>query len=182
MPEAIGEFGLLANCPRCVYSLRGLPTIHSCPECGLEVDRSWRVFGGRLMVADRTRFWQSNVIWIALITPMLVIFCTLAVYLGIWFLPLLPLAIMAALFVIFTLPPRKFIVVACDAVLIYRGRDRWERYPWPRVRRAVHDIFRKALVIELDDGKVAISTYSVFRAMLADVDACVREINRTKPT
>ncbi len=29
---------LLQECPRCAYSLRGLPTDHTCPECGLAYD------------------------------------------------------------------------------------------------------------------------------------------------
>jgi hypothetical protein len=36
----------LTRCLRCRYSLRGLPTDHTCPECGLRFDsksRVWRV-------------------------------------------------------------------------------------------------------------------------------------------
>lgn len=175
------EPGQLQHCPRCLYSLRGLPNEHRCPECGLQVDRTWRVFGGRLMAADRTRFFQANVIWVALLTPMLVIFCTIAVYRGIWFLPVFPLAILALLLAIFLRPPRRFIAVAKEGVLVYLGRDRWERLAWSRVRRAVHDVLRKRFVLELHDGKVAITTFSVFRAFLAEADACAREINRAKP-
>jgi hypothetical protein len=40
------ENELLDECPRCGYSLRGLPVEHCCPEWGLTFDRRWTVFGG----------------------------------------------------------------------------------------------------------------------------------------
>ena len=36
---------VLDGCPRCSYSLKGLPQEHACPECGLRYDgksRAWR--------------------------------------------------------------------------------------------------------------------------------------------
>ena len=35
---------MITRCPRCSYSLRGLPTVHRCPECGLECDANAVVF------------------------------------------------------------------------------------------------------------------------------------------
>lgn len=35
---------LLALCPRCSYSLNGLPIRHSCPECGMPFDRTCKVY------------------------------------------------------------------------------------------------------------------------------------------
>ncbi len=35
---------MLDCCPRCRYSLVGLPTHHRCPECGLEIERDARLF------------------------------------------------------------------------------------------------------------------------------------------
>ncbi|MBN2445456.1 MAG: hypothetical protein JXO22_01925, partial [Phycisphaerae bacterium] len=37
----------LTNCPRCNYSLRGLPARHTCPECGLAYDEESRVWRPR---------------------------------------------------------------------------------------------------------------------------------------
>jgi len=35
---------MLDRCPRCRYSLVGLPTHHCCPECGLEIERDAQLF------------------------------------------------------------------------------------------------------------------------------------------
>lgn len=43
----IPQAALLEACPFCGYSLQGLPTEHTCPECGKTYDRRWRVFGNR---------------------------------------------------------------------------------------------------------------------------------------
>ena len=32
------------RCPRCTYSLRGLPTHHTCPECGLRYDEHCELY------------------------------------------------------------------------------------------------------------------------------------------
>ncbi|MDX2199774.1 MAG: hypothetical protein SF069_12490 [Phycisphaerae bacterium] len=39
------ESGLIANCPFCNYSVRGLPIEHRCPECGEAVCRDWNILG-----------------------------------------------------------------------------------------------------------------------------------------
>ncbi len=39
-----GAAAVISSCPRCAYSLDGLPTVHTCPECGLEYDRESSVF------------------------------------------------------------------------------------------------------------------------------------------
>lgn len=36
--DAEGTAPVFASCPRCAYSLRGLPARHACPECGLRYD------------------------------------------------------------------------------------------------------------------------------------------------
>lgn len=35
---------MIERCPICAYSLRGLPAVHRCPECGLECDSNAIVF------------------------------------------------------------------------------------------------------------------------------------------
>ncbi len=35
---------MISSCPKCSYSLEGLPTVHACPECGFECDQESRVF------------------------------------------------------------------------------------------------------------------------------------------
>ena len=43
---------MLERCPKCGYSLRGLPDEYDCPECGRAYDRSAVLFRGSL-------FWHS---------------------------------------------------------------------------------------------------------------------------
>jgi len=174
------ESGLLSKCPVCVYSLVGLPVQHRCPECAFEFDRRRRVFGGRILAADRKRFLQSNVIWAALVGPMFVTVTAFSLYKGVWFVPLVPIGAAALLFVIFSIPPRKFVVVAPEGVLVYRGRARIERFAWDTVRRASHDMLRKSIRLELVDRTAFIATYPVVRADLTEADACARAINATR--
>ena len=35
---------VFARCPRCDYSLRGLPANHACPECGLRFDEQCELY------------------------------------------------------------------------------------------------------------------------------------------
>jgi len=49
------------RCPRCDYSLRGLPANHACPECGLRYDEACVVFA---VVNPK----QLVVVWIAIIS------------------------------------------------------------------------------------------------------------------
>ncbi len=42
---------MLDACPRCGYSLQGLPADHACPECGLRYDRESEVYKHRNLKA-----------------------------------------------------------------------------------------------------------------------------------
>ncbi len=42
-------------CPRCDYDLRGLPTVHACPECHLAFDKATRVWRNPLRFKYSTR-------------------------------------------------------------------------------------------------------------------------------
>ena len=108
--------------------------------------------------------------------PMFVTVSTVALYHHVWVVLLVPLFVAAVLFVIFSLPPRKFVVVGSDGVLVYRGRACQARFAWADIRSARHDLLRKAIRLELTDRSVFIATYPVVRASLAEADACARAI------
>ncbi|RME36470.1 MAG: hypothetical protein D6788_11525, partial [Planctomycetota bacterium] len=69
---------LLDTCPACAYSLVGLPVEHRCPECGMEVDRRWTIFGGRGLTRSVGRPVRLvNVVLLPLFTAFSVMFLLL---------------------------------------------------------------------------------------------------------
>ena len=42
--NASGSGPVFKRCPRCTYSLRGLPANHACPECGLRFDERCELY------------------------------------------------------------------------------------------------------------------------------------------
>ncbi len=63
---ATAEDRHLKRCPRCEYSLAGLPRKHRCPECGLEYD-------------EHTRVWEVRKPWALRGVLLLVLFGLLAI-------------------------------------------------------------------------------------------------------
>lgn len=61
---------MLDQCPRCDYSLKGLPANHACPECGLRYDEQSEVYraGGRWSVARAP--WRSTAAFVAMLGGM----------------------------------------------------------------------------------------------------------------
>ncbi len=54
------------NCPRCDYSLEGLPEVYVCPECGLEYDSACRV----IKCGPTPVLWQQLIMAVGLLLLM----------------------------------------------------------------------------------------------------------------
>ena len=158
----------LRQCPRCLYFLKGLPREHRCPECGLSIDRRWRVFGGPLIPSRALR--PLRIMFAIPFIPLAGVFL-----LWLYWLVLRPTSVTAWLTVLLTggatlflgwclcTRPRKFVAVGPRGVVIYHGRKRSEGYAWNRVGKASYNLLRKALDIELDGDRVWLSAYGFFR-------------------
>jgi predicted RNA-binding protein with RPS1 domain len=132
-PDEAPEAELLNSCPACGYRLLGLPVQHSCPECGLEFDRRWQVFGdwslGRepwvLAVKSAFSVLAVGFALLGLAAPVLP---------GLADLSLLAIPLLA-LWWLFSGRPAAFIAAGPEGLCIWRRR-RLERYPWAVVGRA----------------------------------------------
>ncbi len=171
--------GLLARCPRCNYRLRGLPVVRPCPECGLAIDRRWRVFGGRSQARGRFHLGLYLIVQTALLT---------ALSIGLlYFLPTPPrervlvTAILVGALIVAVMVtryrPSRFIALGPDGLIVFRGRHPTEIFRWQDVGRAHHDLLRKSLALEHRGDIVRIKVFRYFGTDPARVDDCVRAIN-----
>lgn len=151
------EMELLQCCPFCGYHLRGLPLRHACPECGVEVDRSWDVFGPELS-ADGSAALIARVRGrIALIvvggTLALVMFDRAA-----WRLELGPWVMVCVLgatlaFAIARRSKNSFVALGSAGVAVFEGRRRAHYLPWgaiARIRVVEHGL--RCTVIPISTG------------------------------
>jgi hypothetical protein len=174
---------LLADCPGCGYSLRGLPTQHACPECGLAFDRRWQVFGGRARSKHSTlmgRF-ATGYPFVYTMAALVVVPLLASAFTGLfgfWWVLLVfgPVALFAAVFLRI---PRAFVAVGPDGVLIYRGPKRSERFAWAEVGRARLQLFRKKLIVPAagKDVRVPFTFFGARGTDLAEAERLLRCIN-----
>ena len=182
-PELADEADLLARCPRCRYRLRGLPVRHACPECGLEVDRRWQVFGGQALPSSVMRTGRP-IAWIALgvllwtaasgIVQMLVAgrvtLIVMAFTAG-------ALAAAAGVYYASFRRPRSFVALAPDELIVFRDDTAPQRFAWKDVGRARYDIASRSLVFPVGDRTVRLRGMEFFRWYVSELDRCVRAIN-----
>ena len=138
---------LLAHCPACGYSLRGLPVVHACGECGLSFDRRWKVFGGWVR-ANEALQGQSPLLRIfyvlggicclsSILAYALASLRSSRLYLG---LPLLGLfgVLVVVGFLYFCDPRRlmrsKFVAVGEEGLVVYRSAEDVECVAWRDVK------------------------------------------------
>lgn len=175
------ENGLLALCPKCTYSLVGLPVEHHCPECGFELDRRWEVFGGPLA----RRRWKTMyrallgfVVFDLLITVGLLIY--LVGKMSPLFLALVLLTGVIPLGVIFLIGrvPR-FVVVGADDVGVFDGRS-LERIALSNVNKMEFHPFRKMLQLTTSNGVRQLSVNRYFVANQMEAAACAKAVDQAK--
>lgn len=175
--DPIDEAELLQYCPHCAYQVRGLPIEHRCPECAFPLDRRWRVFGGASMYPNRTWWRKPGFALLVILMPTFFIMTTVSVMLRRGWPMIVPLGATLLIGVMVARRPRKFIALGPDALVVYHGRGRWDRYPWPLIGRARNDIARKSITWESDGRPVRHKAFAIFGLDPAAVDTCVRAIN-----
>lgn len=162
---------LLKRCPRCGYSMRGLPVEHRCPECGFDVDRRWRVFGGSIFGVDTTRAVKPvRVICIGaaiLFSAEAIAFLTLVLWTFLIGGPLL-MAFRR---------PKSFIAVGPRGILIYRGARGGEHVEWRLIEPLPLDRTPGAIVLQVAGEKMILGSYEFFHWHFWEADRCVRCIN-----
>ena len=131
MNPSIHKLGL-DRCPRCDYSLEGLPDHHVCPECGLKYDKSMETYGrsNRWLRLAAVVVLLGNCIWIgfgtALLyqaTPVRAILCSA------FFLALTLLFVWQA----FTWPPRMTALLWQGGIALVGHQRTPEYFTWDRI-------------------------------------------------
>jgi len=180
--DAEPESNLLPICPRCAYSLRGLPVEHRCPECGLAFDRRWRVFGGQLLPGPRDAGARLPIIGLAyavfwsLVAAVLVWFAAPRGWTS-WLLLTVVAAVTALMaWLVFT-KPRKFVAVGPEGVVIYHGPTRTQRFPWTQLGRAEFNIARGGVIFLAAGKPLRLDRSTFFRSNYSEMDRCVQTLN-----
>lgn len=181
------EDDLLQQCPRCDYSLRGLPAEHYCPECGLTLDRRWRVFGGRSL----WRTWSRSV-FVYMLFVMGLPLLAAAIFVAGGFvrlrampradapllLPLLFCAVVGACRTAWAFSRlRRFVAVRPRGLAVYRGAKQAEEYAWDRIGRAKYEFIGKRVSIQIDGKPMRISANSFFRGDIFGAEGFIRCVN-----
>lgn len=180
------EESLLAQCPRCGYRLQGLPVHNRCPECGVMVDRRWRVFGSRVLSEKKLKYLRP----LRVLVMVLVVFLLIgpAVFLGMaWARPSLPPSsdlvalwplLPAGFFIAYLLrKPRKFLAIGPDGIHLYHGRDQMEHFEWRRVGRALDEPGGKSITLTIDGAPRKLSGRSLFGIDIFEANSAARAIN-----
>ena len=184
--ETIDESLLLGHCPNCDYELTGLPIQWNCPECGMSVDRRWRVFGGGALKHRKTEWFEpAKVALVAapLLSIAWVLIATLTIPVPYYvkhtmtWTPVL----MVVLFTILILrKPKRCIILSPDGLLVLNGKKIIDRYDWRDISRAEHDFFRKSIAIKYKNKTVRFKNIAYFGVTIDEVDRCIAASNRAR--
>lgn len=144
------------NCPKCNYALNGLPSPHTCPECGLEFDNDTHV------LIDKTPDPESSPFMVLLVevSPYLFLFM-----IALWFVDVMKfaIAILILMLVFAVIVKREWrflnsprLVVVGPQQLSYRdpGGD-MKHIPWTSIRSVAFQKplgFRKKIEIQRTDA------------------------------
>jgi len=64
--------------------------------------------------------------------------------------------------------PQTFLAIGPDGVIIYRGKNTFERYSWSQISHAEYNILRQGIEVFVDGRKILLSDARFFRGdMLA---------------
>ncbi|RME37270.1 MAG: hypothetical protein D6788_09830 [Planctomycetota bacterium] len=169
----------LNQCPRCNYSLRGLPANHACPECGLVYDERsacWRRKPGVGVYAGLLGY-LASAYWMAILPrkfpgfPPLVrvlVVIMFVVYVG------------SLVYVAWRLwgVYKKGVVIALlpDGLYYRRDAGSLEKIPWEDISRVAAVPYPLGLGVFHKQAKAVRTLTGVFRSR-RDVERCVALIN-----
>ncbi|HRX84426.1 MAG TPA: hypothetical protein P5572_05340 [Phycisphaerae bacterium] len=175
------EDGLLAQCPRCEYQLRGLPILHRCPECGLAVDRRWMILGGQDAPMSKRR--RHIHLVVRVILSVYLLFYAAAINRVMRPPPFGLLAIIVGYgLIVFAFfrslrRSRGFIGLGPDGVCIVPPGRRGLTYAWPTVGRARYDIALGSVLVPCGDRTLRLRNRAYFSGSPREADRCVQAIN-----
>ena len=174
----------LTNCPRCGYSVCGLPTEHRCPECGFNIDLRWRIFGAKYAPEDRKRP-HRIIIYVVTACVMPVIFT--------WFVGV-PLAkvpaptswIISAILTIICVRigysffggTKNFIAVGPKELVIYYHPHMMDCHKWETVGKSFYDIRTKTVAIVINGRTRHLSARKFFGNNVCEAEACTSYIKQ----
>jgi predicted Zn-ribbon and HTH transcriptional regulator len=174
--EAIEE-ERLQQCPGCGYSLFGLGVERRCPECGLTIDRRWRVFGGRsvwqkcerrtrilqlLTALSMTAFW----VWVTDVTSRR------QQGLGAVLLPTAFISALALGVWLVIWRPGAFVAIGPRRLAVGRKPGRIEEYSWSRIGRVRYAPLSRSVIVVVDGRRVRLSGFWFFRDDRAEAKRC----------
>ena len=177
------EESLLEKCPWCEYSLRGLPVVHHCPECGLEVDRRWnRTFP----VSLRRSTWRK--VGVFLFWALLSTYVIFAIYVTsmaqgargfIFFVFTLPLGILISLgWAFYRLRKQPaFVAIGPRGLHVCDRHAKARTIPWKDIRQARYNLLRERVEVESNDHLLCLRIRAFFQDRASVAHDCVKEIN-----
>jgi len=175
---------ILESCPRCDYSLQGMPIECHCPECGLMLNRRWQVIAPRRMSSRARWMWTA---WLVICAVFIYAFAIGPLYAlarqNRWgflvFGSILSLFLLFCTLAWIILLSRRpgFLALSPDGLVVFRGREPWELHPWKRIRNVRMNLWRFQLVLELSSEIVRLPGRLFFRGDPGEFQACVDTIN-----
>jgi len=170
---------MLEVCPRCGYSLQGLPTDHACPECGLRYDAGSAIYRAsqRKLLSAMVGgafgwlFGGVQLFHAYIMSPprvRMVLFALLAAYVGgfVW----------AARYSYRLLRSGPMVALLPEGLFIRLQRLDGELIPWSNIARAAANKSMKSAALFIRDAKMVRDIAGVFRAP-ADVERFADQVN-----
>ena len=170
----VDDSRFLDQCPFCSYSLATLPAEHRCPECGQDVDRRWRLFGGVSRWHSLSGLRRLGTLGFLILVGCVTAWMTTVVDpCGL----LIPVVFVIYLVrSVFSRPP-VFIAVGPGGVTVWNRKSRTrDHYAWDRVG-AGRLGGRTGMKLMIDGRSVEVDGW---RGNVAEAERCAEHINECK--
>lgn len=176
---------MIESCPRCGYSLQGLPADHACPECGLRYDSHSTVYR-HLHPAAVFGMMGGGVAWTWGWVNLFHAYHVVPrpwriVILAFW--TLFGIATILGARYCYRLYKRGLLVaVLPDGLYVRLQRLDGEFIPWSNIARAAANKGVKSVALFIRDSRTVRDVTGVFRSP-AEVERFANQVNaRTRPT